>query len=420
MTLPRIMSRPAVSRLIGQGLVSMVSLLLALGVTGTYGAAVFGAVSLMIIFANFLLNLLRGALVEPATKVVAQLDEAARIGYFAKLARMICTGALILALPGWALLVILNRAMLNNPEAVTAWIATCFIFAYVCVELLRAFYQAFADSRRVLTFDILRSVLVLGALALSLWSLEGLAGLSHPDLILAGQALALVLSIILVALPDLPHLTQRASGPSSLRSHIWLARLSTAVAALRYLQVNAPALLAQVLMGETVLGIARTWQSLANIVTLPSNALRLNIMASGARHFDKSGMGQLVRHVQKAALRMLALAVLMAIPIIFLIYLLPDRFDIGQDGLAYLSGFILFNVLANTNASLTTAFYASGQLRILLVRVVIALILALAITPGLLAWFGGPGIPIAQAITAVAILVMTVVFLRQLVKEDAS
>ena len=116
-----------------------------------------------------ILNVLRAALVEPATRIVAQISAEARPTYFLRLARWIVAGTVLLTLPGWAALVWLNGVMLDNPAAVTGWIAIAYILSFVAAEILRAFYQAFADNMRVLAFDILRSVLALGALAWTLW-----------------------------------------------------------------------------------------------------------------------------------------------------------------------------------------------------------------------------------------------------------
>lgn len=418
----RLMSRlmhPASARLLGQGLISMTSLFLALGVTGTYGAASFGAISLMTIFANFILNVLRAALVEPATRVVARISPEARPDYLLRLARWIVAGMIVLTLPGWAVLEWLNGVMLDNPAAVTGWIATAYILSFVIAEILRAFYQAFAGNMRVLAFDIMRSVLALGALAWTLWGVRDLQGLSQPDLVMAGQSIALGLTLLAVTLGDLPKLLRKSpTPPPALTDHMALARMATLVAALRYLQVNAPALLAQYLLGETVLGIARTWQSLANIVTLPSNALRLNVMAAGSHRYETGGMAHLVADLRRITMRMLGLSVLMGLPMVALLYLLPDRYDLQGDGIAYLVLFILFNLLANTNTVLTTAFYSSGRMGVLVKRVIIGLPIALILTPVLIGQIGGLGIPVAQIATSAAILVMTMMFLRAMISKE--
>ena len=200
--------------------------------------------------------------------------------------------------------------------------------------------------------------------------------------------------------------------------HLTLARMATLVAAMRQLQVNTPMLLAQYMLGETVLGIARTWQSLANIVTLPSNALRLNVMAAGSHRYEKDGMAPLVADLRRISIRMLGLSMLMGLPMIALLSLLPDRYDLHGDGIPYLVLFIVFNLLANTNSILTTAYYSSGQTGALVKRAIIGLSISLILTPILIGQIGGLGIPIVQIVTSTVILVITIRFLRDTILKE--
>lgn len=414
MRLKAVLNSPSLSRLAGQGLISMTSLIMAVSVTGVFGARVFGAVSFFIIIANFALNILRAAVVEPAAHTVAQLGPTERKGYFGTIAVGLIVAGIVLVLPAWALVAWLTEFFLEDPAAVSAAIATSYIFAFTAAEIVRAFFQAFASNREVLYFDILRTVLTLSALALVFGPFADLWGISEPNLVMASQALTLGAATMIIALPNLASIRPAYVAFGACAAHFSMARMSTAIAAVRYLQVNSPLLWAQYLLGEEVLGIARTWQSLANVVTLPANALRLNALASGARRFEAGGMVALIAFARNFALKILAFALLMLLPMLALIWLIPEKYDIAREGLGYLLLFVAFNLLANTNTALTTAFYASGHLRVLFIRVFLALLLALAIAPWLLGEFGGLGIPMSQIGTAAFVFVMTIFVLRSM------
>lgn len=405
---------PSLLRLLGQGLVSSNSLLVALGVTGVFGASVFGSFSLMIIIGNILANVLRAALVEPATRVASQQDRDVRVVYFASLASVTLVGMAVVALPFCALLSWSNRIMLDDPDAVTSSIATIFIFSFVGSEILRAFFQAFASSQQVFIFDLLRTGLSLMALSLCLWKLDNAGVLSRPDLVMIGQAIAFVLSVALVALHRIPLILRVRPIKFGLIPYAHSGYVTSLVAILRSLQVNLPLLIAQYLLGEAVLGVIRTWQSLANVVSLPSKALRLNIMASGARFFLSEGMTYLVDYVRRMAFRVLGLAIMMMVPVMSLIFFLPHRFEIGREGLAYLTLFLLFNFFTNMNATMTTVFIAADHLKALLFRTLISLAISVVISPLSVYLIGGLGVPLAQLTTAVIVFCISIIALGRM------
>ncbi|WP_284123831.1 lipopolysaccharide biosynthesis protein [Parerythrobacter aestuarii] len=410
-----ILRGPAIPLLFGQGLISLVSLIVAVAVSSVFGAAIFGAFSLIAIFANLLLNVLRAALVEPATRIAAMADESARADYLSGLARVILAGFVVLAVPLHFACAALVAFFLKDENLVTPAIATAYVVTFAGAEILRAFFQAFAARTQTVRFDIVRATLTLALLSAVLLQHSGLGDIAPTDAVLGSQAIALMAALGIFGLLNARHLLARRTVPwPLLAQHFRAAGMASSIAFIRTLQNTAPLLIGQLILGEAVLGVVRLWQSVANVVTLPANAMRLNIMAKGAAHLRDGDHGVLAAYVRNISVKMVLLTVAMAAPMAAIILLFPGKYDLARDGFAYMVLFVLYNICANTNASLSSAFYAAGLLRPLLLRVTLALVVVLAISYPVITALGPYGIPAVLALVAFVLVGVNLQMLKHM------
>lgn len=407
-----LLNSPAGVRLIGQSMVSGTSLMRAILVTFVFGAAVFGTYSLYAVVAGIIMNVLISVFVEPATSISAPMDSARRHRYFSTLSYLFLILIAILCVPLYIFTNGLTQSFVKS-TIINILGAALFILLFVSTGVVRAFVQAFSGRLLVVAFDSMQSAFSLVFLGIALACKDALAGFGASNLVLWSQITGLG-SCLFVALAFATWKWGAASiDTSMLGIHLRRSAAVTCVTALRALQVNLPALWTQFLLGEAVFGMLRMYQTFANFVSLPANALRLLNMSSGARALHTGGTNALMTYVVRIASHLSFLALIISLLVLVGALVLPSTLRPSAEGFGYIFLFLLFNTLSVANSSLSSYFYASGRLVPLITRSALGAMLCMIISPSLLCWLGGIGAPISQLIIGLFVLTVTLTFLKQ-------
>lgn len=402
---------PSGSRLIGQAMVSAVNLLIALIVGRVFGSAVFGVYSFYALVALMLVNFLIAAFVEPATSISAAMEPDERRAYFSALGLTYGGLLALCALPAHFVLAGVQD-LFFEAELVNDVLVTAFVLALVSAGLLRAFLSAFAAGPVILTSDLVRSTLALiGLLVAALAPGYGYTGDPYASVIALQLA---AVALYLAALAAWAGIARVWGAPdfSGFARHRVRSGMTTVIAGLRFMQVNAPLFWAQYLLGEQAFGVIRTYQTFANFVSLPVNALRLQTMSTGASAFVKGGLPRLLAYLGKVLLRLTALAAALGIGLLILFAILPGDLRPDQQGFVLLILFVVFNIIVSANTILSSYFFARGRLGPLVVRTILSLGLAVVVAPVMIARFEGLGTPITMVLVAVFLMVLTVIFIQ--------
>lgn len=393
-------------------MVSGSNLLRAILVTFFFDAAVFGTFSFYTVIAGMLMNVLISVFVEPATSLSAQMDPARRRRYFFTLAYLLMGLMLLSAFPMYEFTTALTRSFLNT-TGIQTLTATLFVLFFLGVGIVRAFAQAFARPEIVFGFDFIQALLSLSFLAVVLLGPAFLPDIGASNLIILSQTAGLGLCLLAATGFVLFRWGPGGIDFSVLRMHGRRSIAVTCVTALRALQVNTPALWTQFLLGEGVFGLLRLYQTVANFVSLPANALRLVNMATGARALQKGGRAALVAYVVRITTRLSLLAGAISSLILVFALVLPAALRPSVAGFGYIFLFLLFNTLAVVNSSVSSFFYASGRLTPLITRSALSALLCVVLSPVLISAMGGFGAPISQISVSLFAIATTIVFVTR-------
>ncbi|MEM6857061.1 MAG: hypothetical protein AAF559_04245 [Pseudomonadota bacterium] len=278
---------------------------------------------------------------------------------------------------------------------VNKYLITGFVAVQLSAGLLRAFLQAFAPSGFLLANDIVRTVLILSALAgtvvasITSHAFDPYAG------VIALQTGALGAYLFLFVLYCLVRRLWATLDFSALAVHRRRSGLTTLVAIVRFFQVNTPLLLAQFLLGEQVFGVLRTCQTIANFAGLPLNAFRLNNFAKSAIAFTSGGTQHLVSHVMHYVLKLALMALVCGLFVLAVLLVIPEGLRPGSEPLAYILLFLACTVISTVNPALDAYFYARGDLTPVLKRSLLGVAVAVLCAPASIHYFGALGAPIA-------------------------
>ncbi len=407
----KILNNPSVARLIGQSLISGGNLVIALATTYFMGAIVFGAFSFMLLFANLGLNISKSLFVEPATVIAAKMDKTERSVYFSNLFFIFIGMIVLLVMPLHFSLDLAAKFFFDNTQ-MDILIATAFIIAFIAVELLRAGFQAFASSIVVLVFDSMRVFLSLAFLLIVIFSNDFYPSISDLHKLFFSQLLAFTICIAAIGFLFIVRGNLYRPNFSDMNKHRKIGLQSATVTGIRFFQVNSPAYWTQFLLGEEIFGIVRASQSVANFVSLPANALRLNLMAEGANRFAQDGGKAMTKYIFKMARNLSLLSVILSILLLGVLLLAPEPIRQSGETVMIIICFILFNISVVTNSAINTYFYSRGELSPLLVRSIIGLILASLLAPILLIQMGGIGMPLAQLCSSIVLFVITFWYIK--------
>ena len=391
-------------------MVSATNLSIALGVGWAFGAAVFGVYSFFALIALLATNLLTAALAEPAAAISANLTVSERQAYFAALAASFVVGTVVALVPLHYFLIFLQQVFLQS-VTINSILVTAFVMTLLCAGVLRTFLQAFAPGTVILGSDLLRSSLAIIALAMVVIAPRyGIDANPYVSVIALQMAAVVVYLMCCAVYAAAKHFVVRPDF-HHFRTHWPKSRLTTAITGVRIFQVNAPILWAQYLLGEEIFGLIRTYQTIANFVALPLNALSLNNVSRSAVAFASGGIGSLIRHVTGFLTKLTLATVAGSGAVLLVLFLLPSDLRPDARGFLYITLFLICAVLVAINASLAAYFHARGRLLPLFLRSAVGAVIAIVGAPLLLDSMGGIGAPASLLAVSLFVSIATTVFI---------
>lgn len=399
-------------RLIGQAMASCANLLRAILVTLVFGTAVFGVYSFYVLVCTILINILIAVFVEPATSISASIDGDGRRRYISTLLYIFAALIAFICIPNFYITSVLTHTFLKKTE-VNTYAASVFMLLFISAGITRAFIQAFSEKLPVILFDALQSSLTLSLLIFVLAQSSEFSNTEASDLVLWSQVLGLGTSLLIFVFYAVKNWGLAQLDMQYLSLHARRSLLVSQAATLRALQLSLPALWAQTLLGEKIFGTLRLYQTLANFISFPTMALRLVNMSTGANALKTGGSGALVAYVFQISRRLSFLAGSMGLILLISMLLLPSHLRPSPEGLCYLILFLLVNIFAVTNSTLSSFFYASGHLSPLVTRSLVAVLVALILAPCMITFFGGIGAPLSQVAVSLLSIAINLVAIGQ-------
>jgi O-antigen/teichoic acid export membrane protein len=404
------------TRLIGQAVIGATNLAIALLVAWAFGPAVFGVYSFFALVSLLLVLALTAAFVETAASIVAPMAEQQRLSHFSAL--LLSYGVLVALslVPLHFALIAIQDAFLKIAR-VDSYLVTAFVVIQVSAGLLRAFLQAFAGSAFLLSNDIARSILILSALAATVLAPVFGYDFDPYATVIALQTVALGAYIMLVAIYSFVKGEGSSPDFSALAEHRARSGLAALVAAVRFLQTNAPLFLAQLLLGEQVFGVLRTCQTIANFAALPLNALRLNNFAQSAITFASGGTQLLVAHVLRFVVKLALMAFACGLLVLAVLFTVPHGLRPSDEALIFITVFLLCTVVSTINPGLDAYFYAKGDLKPVLIRSLAGLAFAILCAPLAIHFLGALGAPISLFAVLAFVCVTTILLIFREVRN---